>query len=71
MKYLYPNLRAEMKRLGVKHKELADSILMDRSSFSHKICGQSTFTIDEAIKIWKALKTDLPIEVLFIREYRQ
>ena len=64
---IYPNLRAEIARCGLKNGELCAAASMKLSTFSGKINGQTDFTLGEAVRIKECLKTDLPLEVLFAK----
>ena len=65
---MYPNLRAEMARRNITGKMISDRIGIWPATFSAKLSGASSFTLDEAIEIKELLETDLPLEDLFWRE---
>lgn len=62
---MYPNLKAEMARVGINMIILAERIDMPYSTLVQKMSGRSEFTVGEAFSIRKALGVDVPIEVLF------
>ena len=62
---MYPNLRAEMARKKLTGVDMAQAMGVNISTFSLKFNGKNDFTLPEAKAIKKALRTDLPIEVLF------
>lgn len=62
---MYPNIRAEMARQKITGRLLADLIGIAEVTMSTKLNGKSEFTLSEAIAVKKALKTDMPLEVLF------
>lgn len=62
----YPNLVAEMARKQIKQKDIAECIGKEEQTISKKMKGLNAFTLDEARKISDLLKTDMPIEELFL-----
>ena len=62
---MYPNLKAEMARVGINMIILAERINMPYSTLVQKMSGRSEFTVGEAFAIRKALGVDIPIEILF------
>lgn len=64
---MFRNLRAEMARVGMTGKELAKEIGITNSTFSTKMNGKALFSLDEAFKIKKALRSRLSLDVLFER----
>lgn len=62
---MYPNLNAEMARLGITRKELAQKINMAEATLSFKMNGKTKFTFDEILKIKEMLGVDIPLEELF------
>jgi hypothetical protein len=69
--YRYPNLAAEMNRLGVKNTEMATLMKkMSPAAFRNKLRGKTGFTLAEALEIQgiiaiKAGQGRLPIDYLF------
>ena len=69
MKFMFPNLRAEMARKRITNQEIAKKCLGVRlSTVSSKMHGKSDFTFREAIAIKKYLGVDTPLEELFYKE---
>lgn len=62
---MYPNLRAEMARLGVTGMELAKRIDINNTTFSQKLNCKSEFTMAEARKIKQELGTEMSLDDLF------
>lgn len=62
---MFANLRAEMARRNITGYELAEKIGVTNGTFSKKFNGKADFTLVEAFAIQKALKTDLPVDILF------
>lgn len=61
----YPNLRAEMSRLGIKQIDIAKLLEVREATISDKMNGKSNFDIDEAFLIKKTFFPDLTIDYLF------
>lgn len=61
----YPNLRAEMSRLGIKQIDIAKLLGVREATISEKMNGKSTFDIDEAFLIKKTFFPNLTIDYLF------
>lgn len=49
----YVNLKAEMRRLGITNKELAEILKISRNTVSNKLEGKTTFGTREIDKIKK------------------
>lgn len=64
---MYPNLKAEMARIGITAMELAEKIKMPYSTLVPKLNGRYDFTLTEAKQIKETLKIDMPIELLFMK----
>lgn len=62
---MYPELNAEMARKGITQKELSDLTGISVSSLSLKLTGKVKLTFGDAIKIKRALKSQLELEALF------
>lgn len=62
---MYPNLRAEIARLGLTMADVAQAIGVSTTHFSLKMTGKFGFTLAEAFAIKKFLKTKLSIDELF------
>lgn len=65
---MFPNVRAEMARLNYNIATLAQKADMKYSTLQTKLKGERSFTIEEAIRVKVALKTDMVIEELFSKE---
>lgn len=63
--YVYQELIVEMVRKGVSQKELAQLIGMSESALSLRLSGKVNLLFSEAVKIKKALNSQLHLEVLF------
>lgn len=61
----YPNLRAEMSRIGVKQADIAELLGIREVTVSKKMNGKSTFGIDEAFLIKKTFFPNLSLDYLF------
>lgn len=63
---MYPNLDAEMARLGLRRKDLADKIFSGRTAtVSDKLNGKYPLLLDEAIRIKTAFFPDYSLDYLF------
>lgn len=62
---MFPNLRAEIARLGLTYAEVAKGIGRSESQFSLKMSGKTGWTLADAVAVKKFLKTKLSIDVLF------
>ena len=62
---MYPNLKAELARVGMTMKDLAKAINMPYSTLVDKASGRSEFTFQEAVDIRKAIGCDIPLDELF------
>ena len=62
---MYPNLNAEMSRLGIEQKDLAECIKKGKDAISLKMNGKRIWLLEEAKKIQKTFFTELTIEYLF------
>lgn len=61
------NLRAEMARKKISLEELADYLGIHRNSVANKIKGDSSFTIEESVKIQEKFFPELELKYLFKR----
>lgn len=62
---MFPNLRAELVRQGIKMADFADRIGMSSQCFSKRMNGKQSFTYAECLKVKEALGVDIPLEILF------
>lgn len=61
----YPNLRAEMSRIGIKQADIAELLGIREVTVSKKMNGKSNFGIDEAFLIKKTFFPNLSLDYLF------
>lgn len=64
-KIIYPELKAAIARNGIKHGEIANLLEKTETTISSKMNGKSSFSVEEAIKVWKAYFSDIPFDILF------
>lgn len=62
---MYPNLNAEMSRLGIEQKDIAKCINKGPDAVSLKMNGKRVWLLKEAKKIQKTFFNTLTIEYLF------
>lgn len=62
----YPNLEAELVRIGLTKKELAESLKINPNTLYNKLNGKSKLTLDEArlIKLLVEKRAGQPISFL-------
>ena len=65
---VYPNLNAELSRVGMTREELAKRIGRAKSTTNSKITGKVDFTLSEAFRIKQVLNVNCSIEELFSNE---
>ena len=61
----YPNLKAEMARLGVGIKDLMEATGKSRAGVSNNLNGRGCFSVDESIAIRDSLFPKASIDYLF------
>ncbi|MCM1225966.1 MAG: hypothetical protein NC320_00900 [Clostridium sp.] len=61
----YPRLESEIIGRGIQKKDIYGLLEIDRSSLTNKLNGNSSFTIEQALLIWKKWFSDIPIDKLF------
>lgn len=66
--YMYPNLNAELGRLGWSRKVLADKLEVRYATILDKLNGKYPLTYDECVRIKNLMGVDIPLEVLFFTE---
>ena len=54
----FPNLSAELARIGISGIQVADHIGMTKQAFYYKSSGKRDFTISELIKIQKLINEE-------------
>lgn len=64
----YINLKEKMASRNVKIEDIASLLEIHRNSASNKVNGNSTFSIDESIKVRNAFFPDLELDFLFQTE---
>lgn len=64
---MYSNLKAEMARLQITQKELAEFLEIDETTLSAKLSGKSDFTFGQCLAVKKFLNVDIPLEILFAK----
>ncbi|MDE0582201.1 XRE family transcriptional regulator [Planococcus sp. A6] len=62
---MYKNLEAEMARIGLSKKDLAEKIQMPYVTLADKMAGRSRFWYEEAVQIRDAAFPDFKVEYLF------
>lgn len=62
---MYPNLRAEIARRGLKLTDLSEMMDLTVATVSQKLNGKFPITLAEAKKLKTILDVDLPLETLF------
>lgn len=62
---MYPNLNAELARIGMTKKELASQMKKRYATILDKLNGKYPITYEECKLIKKCIHSDLPIETLF------
>lgn len=62
---MFPNLRAEMARIGIDGVIVSRHLGCTNKTFSRKMTGKGEFTRAEIFKIQKKFFPDLTIEYLF------
>lgn len=66
---MYPNLNAELARLGWSRKVLADKLEVRYATILDKLNGKYPLTYDECVRIKNLMGADIPLEVLFFTEW--
>lgn len=64
----YSNLKAEMARNNITGETISQFLEIHRNSFYNKVNGDSSFSVNEAIKIQNRFFPDLGIDYLFSTE---
>ena len=62
------NLKAEMARYGVSNIDIENLLGCSRRTVTNKLCGETEFTISEALKIRDAFFRPCRVEYLFASE---
>lgn len=61
----YGNLKAEMARRNVSIESIAKTLGIHRNSVSNKVNGNSSFTIEESVKVQETYFNDKELKYLF------
>ena len=64
----YSNLKAEMARKGITGETMSQFLNIHRNSFYNKVSGDSSFSVNEAMKIQTQFFPDLDLDYLFSTE---
>lgn len=64
----YSNLKAEMARNNITGETISQFLEIHRNSFYNKVNGDSSFSVNEAIKIQNKFFPDLELDYLFSTE---
>lgn len=62
------NLKGEMAKRSVKVEDIANVLQIHRNSASNKINGDTSFSIDEAVKVKEAFFPELSLKFLFEKQ---
>lgn len=62
---MYPNFEAERARADMTLEDLVKEIGGTIGSLSNKLRGVYNLSFDDAVALKRALKTEIPLEVLF------
>lgn len=62
---MYNNVKAELARKNMTMVDLSNKTGIRYQTLADKIRGDSILTVEEALKIKKALDVDIPLEELF------
>ncbi len=64
---IYRRLTARMALLGISKSEVARQMQISYSTLQHKLCGETAFTLAEAVRLHRLLSMPEPLEVAFER----
>lgn len=62
---MYNNLKFEMKKRKVSNRDLMKALKISYQSISNKICGRTSFKVEEAIEIRNLFFPFMALEYLF------
>lgn len=62
---MYNNLKFEMKKRKINNRDLMKALKISYQSVSNKICGRTSFKIEEAIEIRNLFFPFMALEYLF------
>lgn len=63
---MFPNLNAELARLGWTRKDLANKTGIRYQTLNDKLNGKRPITLVETVKIKNALGLNIPVEEIFL-----
>ena len=64
---MYPNFEAERARADLTLEDLTKEIGGTVASLSNKLRGVYALSFSDAVALKKALKTEIPLEILFAK----
>lgn len=64
---MFRRIEAQLAYIGITKKELAQDVGIGYNTLLQKLSGASPFSLDEALKIKEAIKSNESIETLFER----
>lgn len=64
---MFPNLKAEMARLGLTTRDLAESIGVDKTWIENRLNGKCILPIETAFIIWQKCFPNYSIDYLFAK----
>lgn len=62
---MFPNLKAEMARLGITVKEIAEKINTDKAWLENRLNGKCVMPIETAFAIWQNCFPKMKLDYLF------
>ncbi len=62
------NLKGEMAKRRIKIEDIANVLQIHRNSASNKINGETSFSIDEAVKVKETFFPELSLKFLFEKQ---
>lgn len=62
---MYNNLKFEMRKRKISNRDLMKALKISYQSVSNKICGRTSFKIEEAIEIRNLFFPSMALEYLF------
>lgn len=61
----FPTLEAEIAGRGIRKDKISKLLEVDYSTFGHKLNGERSFKLEEAIKIQETFFPDITVNELF------
>lgn len=62
---MFPNLRAEMARLNITTKDIAEKLNKTKDWVENRLNGKCSLSIDVAFQIWQEFFPELKLDYLF------